>query len=127
MTGSFNLLGSVSSRMVGAMTQQAYLEKVLRHAEKRLVLKSGERPAEILNVYKKFLKVEEHRLRMLHYAGEGGRENAQGRAHLMDVVLRHIFNAADENYRQTHGDDPVPVPSWRSAATGAVNSARIPT
>jgi [protein-PII] uridylyltransferase len=109
MTGSFNLLGSVSSRMVGAMTQQAYLEKVLRHAEKRLVLKSGERPAEILNVYKKFLKVEEHRLRMLHYAGEGGRENAQGRAHLMDVVLRHIFNAADENYRQTHGDDPVPV------------------
>src|SRR5580704_13955069 len=107
--GYFNLLAFVSSRMVDAVTQQAYLEKVLRHAEKRLILKSGERPAKILNVYKKFLKVEEHRLRMLHHAGEGGRENAQGRAHLMDVVLRHLFIAADENYRQTHGDNVVPV------------------
>jgi [protein-PII] uridylyltransferase len=91
------------------MTQQAYLEKVLRHAEERLVLKSGARPAEILNVYKKFLKVEEHRLRMLHRAGAGGREVAQGRAHVMDVVLRHVFKAADENYRQTHSNDVVPV------------------
>ena len=91
------------------MTQQAYLEKVLRHAEERLVLKSGARPAEILNVYKKFLKVEEHRLRMLHRAGAGGSEIAQGRAHVMDVVLRHVFKAADENYRHTHSDDVVPV------------------
>ena len=91
------------------MAQQGYLEKVLRHAEERLVLKSGARPAEILNVYKKFLKVEEHRLRLLHRAGEDGREIAQGRAHVMDVVLRHVFKAADENYRQTHSHDAVPV------------------
>ena len=91
------------------MAQQGYLEKVLRHAEERLVLKSGARPAEILNVYKKFLKVEEHRLRLLHRAGEGGREIAQGRAHVMDVVLCHVFKAADENYRQTHSHDAVPV------------------
>ena len=91
------------------MTQQGYLEKVLRHAEERLVLKSGARPAEILNIYKKFLKVEEHRLRMLHRAGGGGREIAQGRAQVMDVVLRHVLNAADENYRQTHSRDVVPV------------------
>jgi [protein-PII] uridylyltransferase len=84
------------------MSQLGYLEKVLRHAEERLVLKSGARPAEILSLYKKFLKVEEHRLRMLHHAGGGGREIAQGRAHVMDVVLRHVFQAADENYRQTH-------------------------
>ncbi len=91
------------------MTQLGHLEKVLRHAEERLVLKSGARPTEILNVYKKFLKVEEHRLRMLHHAGGGGREIAQGRAQLMDVVLRHVFKAADENYRQTHADDVVTV------------------
>ena len=91
------------SRIVCGMSQQAHLEKVLRHAEKGLVMKSGARPTEILNVYKKFLKVEEHRLRMLHHAGGGGREIAQGRAQLMDVVLRHVFKAADENFRQTHG------------------------
>jgi len=95
--------------MVSVMTSQRYLDKVLRHAEERLVLKSGTRPAEILNVYKKFLKVEEHRLRMLHRAGAGGREIAQGRAHVMDVVLRHVFKAADENYRQAHSPDVVPV------------------
>ncbi len=91
------------------MTQQGYLDKVLRHAEEQLVLKSGARPAEVLNVYKKFLKVEEHRLRLLHRAGAGGRETAQGRAHVMDVVLRHVFAAADENYRQTHSDGVVAV------------------
>ncbi|HXI84042.1 MAG TPA: [protein-PII] uridylyltransferase [Verrucomicrobiae bacterium] len=91
------------------MTQQGHLEKVLRHAEKRLVLKSGARPAEILNTYKKFLKVEEHRLRLLHHAGGDGREIAQGRAQVMDVVLRHVLKAADENYRQTHDGEVVTV------------------
>ncbi len=97
------------SRIVCAMTQQGHLHKVLRHAEERLVLKSGAPPAEILGIYKKFLKVEEHRLRMLHRAGGGGREIAQGRAHVMDAVLRHVFKAADENYRQTHSNDVVTV------------------
>jgi [protein-PII] uridylyltransferase len=91
------------------MTQQKHLEKVLRHAEERLVLKSGTKPAEILNLYKKFLKVEEHRLRMLHRAGGGGREIAQGRAQLMDVMLSHIFQAADEHYRQTSSNQTPPV------------------
>src|ERR1039458_8323677 len=91
------------------MTQQGHLEKVHRHAEERLVLKSGARPAEILAIYKKFLKVEEHRLRLLHHAGGGGREIAQGRAQVMDVVLRYVFKAADENYRQTHAGDVVVV------------------
>jgi [protein-PII] uridylyltransferase len=95
--------------MVSGMSQPRHLEKVLRHAEERLVLKSGARPAEILNVYKKFLKVEEHRLRLLHRAGAGGREIAQGRAQVMDIVLRHVFKAADENYRQTHSANVAPV------------------
>jgi [protein-PII] uridylyltransferase len=107
--GYFNLPVFGLSRIVSGMSQQRYLEKVLRHAEERLVLKSGARPAEILNVYKKFLKVEEHRLRMLHRAGAGGREIAQGRAQMMDVVLRHVFRAVDENYRQTHSSNVVPV------------------
>lgn len=95
--------------LLAEMSQQKHLEKVLRHAEERLVLKSGAKPADILNLYKKFLKVEEHRLRMLHRAGGGGREIAQGRAQLMDVLLRHIFEAADEHYRQNHSDQTAPI------------------
>src|SRR5471032_1296244 len=107
--GYFHLPLPYLSLIVRAMSQQAHLEKVLRHAEERLVLKSGARPAEILNIYKKFLKVEEHRLRLLHHAGGGGREIAQGRAQVMDVVLRHVFKAADESYRQLHADNVVTV------------------
>ena len=97
------------SRIVCVVTQQRYLEKVLRHAEERLVVKSGTRPAEVLGIYKKFLKVEEHRNRLLHRAGGGGREIAQGRAQVMDVLLRHAFKAADEHYRQNQSAEPVAV------------------
>ena len=95
--------------------EQRHHEKVRQHAEQRLVLKPGAKRAEILSLYKKFLKVEEHRLRMAHRAGAGGRETAQGRAHVMDVVLRHIFEAATENVRQT---DATPVPLLLCAIGG---------
>lgn len=91
------------------MPESRYLDKVLRHAEERLVLKSGAKPADILALYKKFLKVEEHRLRMLHRAGADGKTIAAGRSQLMDVVLGHIFKAADEHYRKTQTEPPVPV------------------
>lgn len=74
--------------------QQRHREKVRSHAAQRLALKPGAKPAEVLATYKKFLKVEEHRLRMLHRAGATGREVAQGRAHLMDTLLEHVFSSA---------------------------------
>ncbi len=88
--------------------QQRHREKVLRHAEQRLVLKPGAKPSEILEHYRKFLKVEQHRLRMAHAAGAGGREIARGRAHVMDVVLQHIFEAASANVR-SNGVEPAPL------------------
>ncbi len=71
-------------------------EKVLAHAEQQLALQGKESSAELLALYKKFLKIENHRLRLKHYAGGGGREIAQQRAELVDIVLRHLFEAAVE-------------------------------
>lgn len=74
-------------------------EKVLAHAEEQLALEGKQSPAELLALYKKFLKIENHRLRLKHYSGGGGREIAQKRAMLVDIVLRHLFASAC----QAHG------------------------
>ncbi|MGE5208699.1 MAG: nucleotidyltransferase domain-containing protein, partial [Alphaproteobacteria bacterium] len=70
------------------------LEKVLAHAESRLAPTGMRRPTEVLPNYKKFLKVEEHRLRLRHRAGGSGREICARRAELIDVLLRYVFGAA---------------------------------
>src|SRR6266513_1240448 len=76
------------------MTISRHLEQVLAHAESRLAATGTKRPTEVLPLYKKFLKVEEHRLRLKHQAGGGGREICTRRAELVDVLLRYVFDAA---------------------------------
>lgn len=71
-----------------------HLEQVLAHAENQLAATGATRPTEVLPLYKKFLKIEDHRLRLKHQAGGGGREICARRADLVDVLLRHVFNAA---------------------------------
>ncbi len=71
-----------------------HLEQVLAHAENQLAATGAQRPTEVLPLYKKFLKVEEHRLRLKHQAGHGGREICTHRADLVDVLLRYVFEAA---------------------------------
>src|SRR6202007_838694 len=70
------------------------LEQVLAHAEEQLAIAGQQRPTEMLPMYKKFLKIEEHRLRLKHQAGGGGREICARRGELVDVILRHVFAAA---------------------------------
>jgi [protein-PII] uridylyltransferase len=76
------------------MVTSRHLEKVLAHAEDQLALAGKQRPTEVLPTYKKFLKLEEHRLRLKHQAGGGGREICARRGELVDVILRHVFAAA---------------------------------
>jgi len=71
-----------------------HLEKVLAHAEKELVSRGKQSASELLALYKKFLKIENHRLRLKHYAGGGGLAIAQERANLLNVILRHLFDSA---------------------------------
>src|SRR5262249_62100048 len=76
------------------MATSRHLEKVLAHAEDQLVVAGKQRPTEVLATYKKFLKLEEHRLRLKHQAGGGGREICARRGELVDVILRHVFTTA---------------------------------
>jgi [protein-PII] uridylyltransferase len=73
-----------------------HLEKILAHAERQLTSEGSRRLRERLDLYKKFLKIEEHRLRLKHYSGAGGLEIVRDRAALLDIVLRHLFEGALE-------------------------------
>ncbi|MDQ6621910.1 MAG: [protein-PII] uridylyltransferase, partial [Verrucomicrobiota bacterium] len=72
-----------------------HLDKVLAHAERELAPAGGVRPTDVLPLYRKFLRIEEHRLRLKHQAGGGGREICQRRRELVDVLLKHVLAAAD--------------------------------
>ena len=85
------------------------LEKVLAHAESSLAPTGARRPTEVLPLYKKFLKVEEHRLRLRHQAGGGGREICARRAELVDVLLRYVFGAASSAAALGNGEAEVPL------------------
>src|SRR4029079_14997379 len=86
-----------------------HLEKVLAHAERRLTVTGPGRPAETLSLYKKFLRIEEHRLRLSHQAGGGGREICARRVELIDVLLRHVFDAATSFARKETRTSSTPL------------------
>src|SRR5436853_5350256 len=73
---------------------QNLLEKIEANAAARLPLPPGRMPAQELARYKAFLKVETHRLKLLHRSGGGGREVCQARAAILDVLLRYLWDAA---------------------------------
>src|SRR5690348_18229108 len=92
------------------MPTSRHLEQVLAHAENQLGATDAKRPTEVLPLYKKFLKVEEHRLRLKHQAGGGGREICTRRAELIDILLQYVFGAtAAAAAARGNGDSKVPL------------------
>src|SRR6184192_4133700 len=85
------------------MKTSRHQEQVLAHAASRLAATGTRRPTEVLPLYKKFLKVEEHRLRLKHQAGGGGREICARRAELVDILLQYVFCAAAAAARENGG------------------------
>ncbi len=90
-----------------------HLEKVLAHAERELsastAVASGVAAAR-LPLYKRFLKIENHRLRLAHQAGGGGREICRRRVGLLDVFLRHVFaDACHDCHPNGEGADAAPA------------------
>src|SRR2546430_12879891 len=84
-------------------------DKVLAHAARELTHTTATEPAQLLPLYQKFLKLENHRLRLRHQAGGSGRELCAGRAELIDILLQHIFVAASASAKAHSGVDHLPV------------------
>jgi len=76
---------------------QDLLKKIEAAAAARLSFSPDATPAEKLARYKNFLKVETHRLKLLHRAGSGGREICQARAAILDELLKHLWESAVES------------------------------
>jgi len=79
---------------------QSLLDKIEANAAARLALPAGRQPAQELARYKAFLKVETHRLKILHRAGAGGLEICRARAAILDVLLRYLWEAARNSVSQ---------------------------
>lgn len=82
---------------------------MIAHAARELAAAKSAEPAELLPLYQKFLKLENHRLRLRHKAGGGGREVCASRATLIDILLRNIFALAQETARSANGGAHVPL------------------
>lgn len=77
-------------------------EKIEADARERLAGLTGLAPAQELSRYRSFLKVELHRLRLWHGAGDGGLEVCRARAALMDALLRHLWETAHARLNAEH-------------------------
>lgn len=80
---------------------QDLLKKIEAAAAARLTFSPGTSAAEKLPRYKNFLKVESHRLKLLHRAGSDGREICHARAAIMDALIRHLWNLSAEGSSDT--------------------------
>ena len=66
-------------------------EHALELAARELREKSLKRVGESIEIFRAFRKVEEHRLRMWHHGGAGGREVARQRSDLVDILFKELF------------------------------------
>jgi [protein-PII] uridylyltransferase len=101
---------------------QALLEKIEADAAARLKLPAGRLPTQELARYQAFLKVEAHRLKMLHRAGAGGIEICQGRAAILDVLLRYLWDTAKSNLSEQGQKE---FPALAVAAIGGYGRAEL--
>lgn len=83
--------------------------KILAHAEEKLQRQTGVTTEEHLKLFKNFYKVENQRLKMWHRYGASGFEVVQGRAHLVDAIVKSVYNIADEEFREKESSPASPL------------------
>jgi [protein-PII] uridylyltransferase len=83
---------------------KSYQQKVLAHAAARLTAQNSETdPAAISRLLRRFLKIEDHRLRMNHYFGASGCETAAARSFVLDLAVKHAFQQAFPLFQSVDG------------------------
>jgi [protein-PII] uridylyltransferase len=98
-----------------------FAEKVENHAARRLAISQAHTPAQEIVRYKDFLKVENHRVHLLHKRGESGLAVCQARATAVDVLLRSIVRAIEANLRAQNS----PVPKYALVALGGYGRGEL--
>jgi [protein-PII] uridylyltransferase len=98
------------------------LEKIEANAKARLALPPGALPRQELGRYKVFLKVETHRLKLLHRAGGSGREICRARSAILDLLLRYILEGVKNGAPQLAGAAP---PVFALVAIGGYGRAEL--
>ena len=101
---------------------QDLLKKIAAAAEARLTFSPNATPAEKLARYKNFLKVESHRLKLLHRAGAEGREICQARASILDGLLQHLWDTAKKSLS---APTPKEFPAIALVAIGGFGRAEL--
>lgn len=100
---------------------QAHIERVIAHAAEKLIplRRKAKNREELLLSYRRFIKLENHRLRLLHRQGGGGVEVAEKRAQLLDVVINDLLGAYREGaFSAKNADDTAPLPQVALVACG---------
>jgi len=85
---------ALSRSQAGANTAQLYREKVCEHAERRLRATEPFEPARAAQRLRRFLQLEDERLRMANRRGASGRWLSEARCFALDVVVQYAFRDA---------------------------------
>jgi [protein-PII] uridylyltransferase len=76
---------------------QGLFDKIKANAEARLPVPAGRLATQELARYKAFLKVETHRLKLLHRSGGSGLEVCRARSVIVDLLIRYLWETAVAN------------------------------
>jgi [protein-PII] uridylyltransferase len=98
------------------------LAKIEAHAAERLPLPPGRKLEQEKARYRQYLKVETHRLKMLHRGGGSGQEVCRCRAAVLDELLRHLMDAI---HREAGLEFQRLAPSLSLVATGGYGRGEL--
>lgn len=80
-------------------------EKVLKHAEQKLQRNPKAGLEDHLDLFKKFLALEDQRLKMQHRYSLEGRKICHQRAKLVDLLIEHMYTIARAEYEEKNPKD----------------------